>query len=92
MFGPAIVGAIVDASGEIRPAFWFLAALVGLPAPLVWLVDVQRGKKEGEKLAETIEGFKVGREGENGSAGSGSGSGGIYASYGGGEEAVNGVR
>lgn len=66
IFGPAIVGAIVDATGEIRPAFWFLAALVGLPAPLIWCVDVQRGKREGGLLAEVIEGFKdnAGAEGE----------------------------
>jgi MFS transporter, UMF1 family len=59
VFGPAIVGAIIDKSGGIRPAFWFLAALVGLPAPLFWFVNVDRGKREGEKLAETIEGFKA---------------------------------
>ncbi|KAF6842629.1 autophagy protein atg22 [Colletotrichum musicola] len=59
VFGPAIVGAIIDESGDIRPAFWFLAALVGLPAPLIWSVNVERGKREGEKLAETIEGFKA---------------------------------
>ncbi|KAM0814259.1 putative Autophagy-related protein [Seiridium cardinale] len=58
VFGPAIVGAIIDASGEIRPAFWFLAALVGLPAPLIYFVNVERGKGEGEKLALVIEGFK----------------------------------
>ena len=58
VFGPAIVGAIIDASGEIRPAFWFLAVLVGLPAPLIYLVNVERGKIEGEKLAEVLEGFK----------------------------------
>ncbi|KAI0021028.1 autophagy-related protein 22-like protein [Xylariomycetidae sp. FL0641] len=58
VFGPVIVGAIIDASGEIRPAFWFLAALVGLPAPLIYFVNVERGKAEGEKLAEVIEGFK----------------------------------
>ncbi|KAK0102546.1 Autophagy protein 22 [Cadophora gregata] len=58
IFGPAIVGAIVDRTGEIRPAFWFLAALVGLPAPLIYFVDVDRGKAEGVKLAEIIEGFK----------------------------------
>ncbi|CAL3968755.1 unnamed protein product [Diplocarpon coronariae] len=58
VFGPAIVGAIVDHTGEIRPAFWFLAALVGLPAPLIYFVDVDRGKAEGDKLAEIIEGFK----------------------------------
>ncbi|KAI1653060.1 MFS general substrate transporter [Daldinia decipiens] len=58
IFGPVIVGAIIDASGEIRPAFWFLAALVSLPAPFIYFVNVERGKFEGEKLAEIIEGFK----------------------------------
>lgn len=58
VFGPTIVGAIIDASGEIRPAFWFLAVLVGLPAPIIYFIDLERGKFEGEKLAEVIEGFK----------------------------------
>ncbi|KAK0383160.1 hypothetical protein NLU13_9073 [Sarocladium strictum] len=51
VFGPAIVGAIIDRTGHIRPAFWFLAVLVGVPAPIIWFVDVERGKREGEKLA-----------------------------------------
>lgn len=59
VFGPAIVGVIIDASGEIRPAFWFLAVIVGLPAALIWFIDVERGRSEGEKLAEIIEGFKA---------------------------------
>jgi UMF1 family MFS transporter len=59
IFGPAIVGAIVDATGEIRPAFWFLACLVGLPAPLIWFVDVRRGKLEGRRLADVVEGFRA---------------------------------
>ncbi|PPJ55566.1 hypothetical protein CBER1_03698 [Cercospora berteroae] len=55
VFGPAIVGAITDATGDIRPAFWFLAVLIGLPIPLMFLVNVERGKREGEKLArETL--------------------------------------
>ncbi len=55
VFGPAIVGAITDATGDIRPAFWFLAVLIGAPIPLMYLVDVDRGKREGLKLArETI--------------------------------------
>jgi UMF1 family MFS transporter len=58
VFGPAIVGAIVDRTGEIRPAFWFLAVLVGLPGPLIYFVDVERGKEEGARLAEVIEGFR----------------------------------
>ncbi|TVY85476.1 Autophagy-related protein, partial [Lachnellula suecica] len=68
IFGPAIVGAIVDRTGEIRPAFWFLAVLVGLPAPLLWFVNVDRGKEEGAKLAEVIEGFNV-HESAEGSSG-----------------------
>ena len=58
VFGPAIVGVIIDRSNDIRPAFWFLAALVGLPAPLIWFINVDRGRREGGKLAEIIEGFK----------------------------------
>ncbi|KAJ1327450.1 MFS transporter [Microdochium nivale] len=59
VFGPTIVGAIIDASGEIRPAFWFLLALVGLPAPFIYFVNVERGKLEGEKLSEVIKAYKT---------------------------------
>ncbi|KAH6898967.1 autophagy-related protein 22-like protein [Thelonectria olida] len=62
VFGPTIVGAIIDKTGSIRPAFWFLAALVGLPAPLIYFINVERGKLEGAKLAETIEGFPTPEE------------------------------
>lgn len=65
VFGPFIVGAIIDGTGEIRPAFWFLACLVGLPAPLVYFVNVERGKLEAEKLVEAIEGFKT-QQGDSG--------------------------
>ena len=51
VFGPAIVGAITDAYGDIRPAFWFLAVLIGAPIPLMFAVDVDRGKREGAQLA-----------------------------------------
>ncbi|KAK4984789.1 Autophagy protein 22 [Elasticomyces elasticus] len=54
VFGPAIVGAITDATGEIRPAFWFLAVLIGLPIPLMLLVDVDRGKREGAAMARNM--------------------------------------
>jgi len=59
VFGPAIVAAIINASGSIRPAFWFLACLVAFPAPLIYFVNVDRGKREGEELAEVIEGLKT---------------------------------
>ncbi|KAF1956639.1 autophagy-related protein 22-2 [Byssothecium circinans] len=55
VFGPAIVGAITDAYGEIRPAFWFLAVLVGLPFPIMMLVNVERGRAEGNALAKELE-------------------------------------
>lgn len=56
VFGPAIVGAITDAYGEIRPAFWFLAVLIGLPFPIMLFVDVERGRAEGMALARELEG------------------------------------
>ncbi|KAI6885952.1 MFS general substrate transporter [Hortaea werneckii] len=52
VFGPAIVGAITDATGEIRPAFFFLAILVGLPIPLMYHVNVERGRRDAIDLAE----------------------------------------
>jgi len=56
IFGPAIVGAITDRYGEIRPAFIFLAVLIFLPLPLMMVVDVDRGKKEAAEMAAAIEG------------------------------------
>ena len=50
VFGPAIVGAITDRFGGIRPAFVFLVVLVGIPFPLLLLVNVARGREEGRKL------------------------------------------
>ena len=54
VFGPAIVGLITDRAGDIRPAFFFLAALIGLPAPLMWAVDVDRGKRDGARLLREL--------------------------------------
>lgn len=86
IFGPVIVGAIIDAYGEIRPAFWFLAVLVGLPAPIIYFVNVERGKLEGEKLAEVIEGFKHGEEANGHGTTNGDERQGMLASYQGDEE------
>lgn len=58
VFGPAIVGAITDRYGGIRPAFVFLAVLIFIPLPLMLLVDVDRGKRDGAALAEALEGSK----------------------------------
>ena len=56
VFGPAIVGAITDRYGEIRPAFVFLAVLIFIPLPLMLLVDVDRGKRDAAALAEVLTG------------------------------------
>lgn len=59
VFGPFIVASIIEATGEIRPAFWFLAVLVGLPAPLIYFVDVERGKLEADKLVRVIDAMRA---------------------------------
>jgi UMF1 family MFS transporter len=49
--GPAVVGRIVDATGTIRPAFIFLAVLIALPMPMIWMVDVDRGQADAMRMA-----------------------------------------
>ncbi|RMZ90124.1 hypothetical protein DV736_g2635, partial [Chaetothyriales sp. CBS 134916] len=44
--GPAVVGRIVDITGSIRPSFWFLLVLVGLPIIIVGRVNEVRGRHE----------------------------------------------
>lgn len=58
VFGPAIVGAITDRYGEIRPAFVFLAVLIFVPLPLMMFVDVDRGRRDGAAMAKELEGKK----------------------------------
>ena len=60
IFGPAIVGAITDRYGEIRPAFVFLAVLIFLPLPLMLLVDPERGRADAVAMAVELEGDKHG--------------------------------
>ena len=58
IFGPAIVGAITQRYGEIRPAFVFLAILIFIPLPLMMLVDVDRGRRDATIMGEELEGKK----------------------------------
>ncbi|KAK4890618.1 hypothetical protein LTR27_010657 [Elasticomyces elasticus] len=58
--GPAIVGAIVDRTGTIRPAFIFLAVLIALPIPLVYIVDVKKGHTDAVALSKLL-GYKGGQ-------------------------------
>lgn len=60
IFGPAIVGAITDHYGEIRPAFVFLAVLIIMPLPLMLLVDVDRGKRDALALGAQLDGIPGG--------------------------------
>lgn len=53
-FGPAIVGRLIDTTGEIRVAFVFLAVLVLLPVPLIWSIDADGGKEDALRMAEVL--------------------------------------
>jgi UMF1 family MFS transporter len=52
--GPAIVGILVDATGQVRSGFFFIAILIVLPIPLVWMVNADKGRREGVAMAETL--------------------------------------
>ncbi|KAF2250766.1 autophagy-related protein 22-1 [Trematosphaeria pertusa] len=64
-FGPALVGWIVDRAGTIRPAFAFLAVLVLLPGPLLWRLDVEKGREDAGRMAAREREFVVGDGGED---------------------------
>ncbi|KAI5210349.1 hypothetical protein AUEXF2481DRAFT_25046 [Aureobasidium subglaciale EXF-2481] len=49
--GPAIVGMIVDVAGTIRPAFAFLAILIALPIPLIYIIDTEKGRADALAMA-----------------------------------------
>lgn len=52
--GPAVVGRIVDVTGNIRPAFVFLALIVAFPIPLMWMVDVGKGRADARQMMGTV--------------------------------------
>lgn len=52
--GPAVVGRIVDLTGHIRPAFWFLTVLIAIPIPLIWWVDIDKGRNDARKMARIL--------------------------------------
>ncbi|RAL04657.1 MFS transporter [Aspergillus ibericus CBS 121593] len=52
--GPAIVGALIDATGQVRSGFVFIAVLIVLPIPLVWMVNAEKGRVEGVAVAENL--------------------------------------
>lgn len=44
--GPLVVGVIADLTGNIRYAFFFLVGMIWVAVPILWSVDVERGKKD----------------------------------------------
>ncbi|KAJ5558149.1 hypothetical protein N7535_008365 [Penicillium sp. DV-2018c] len=68
IFGPAIVGAITDRYGEIRPAFVFLAGLIIVPLPLMLMVDVDRGRRDAIALGAELDRLPKGARDDEGMA------------------------
>ncbi|KAF2865435.1 autophagy-related protein 22-1 [Massariosphaeria phaeospora] len=61
--GPALVGWIVDRAGTIRPAFIFLAVLAVCPGPLLWMLDVEKGRADaGRVVPKRVDSFEMGEE------------------------------
>ncbi|KAJ5404543.1 hypothetical protein N7509_004414 [Penicillium cosmopolitanum] len=63
--GPAIVGVLVDATGQVRSGFFVIAILIVLPLPLVWIVNAEKGRRDGLAMAEKLGKSKF-AEDENG--------------------------
>lgn len=52
--GPAIVGVLIDSTGQVRSGFFFIAVLIVLPIPLVWMVNAEKGHRDGLAMAEKL--------------------------------------
>lgn len=48
--GPAVVGRIVDVTGNIKPSFFFLAIIAALPIPLMLMLDVEKGRLDAQRM------------------------------------------
>ncbi|OJJ32495.1 hypothetical protein ASPWEDRAFT_116914 [Aspergillus wentii DTO 134E9] len=53
--GPAVVGVLIDATGQVRSGFFFIGILIITPIPLVWMVNAEKGRREALAMAETLE-------------------------------------
>ncbi|KAJ3211175.1 Autophagy protein 22 [Dinochytrium kinnereticum] len=47
-FGPLIVGAITDATHQIRYSFFFLLVMIALPVLFIWYLDPEKGRRDVE--------------------------------------------
>lgn len=52
--GPAIVGVLIDATGQVRSGFVFVAILIVLPIPFIWMVNVEKGRKDGLAMSQML--------------------------------------
>ncbi|KAJ6172777.1 Major facilitator superfamily domain general substrate transporter [Penicillium chermesinum] len=52
--GPAVVGMLIDATGSIRSGFFFIAVIIVLPIPLMWMVNAEKGRHEGLAMADRL--------------------------------------
>lgn len=44
--GPLVVGVIADMTGNIRYAFFFLTGMIWIAVPILWSVDVEKGRRD----------------------------------------------
>ncbi|KAJ5453946.1 Major facilitator superfamily domaingeneral substrate transporter [Penicillium daleae] len=61
--GPAIVGVLIDATGSVRSGFFFIAVLVVLPIPLVWMVNAEKGRRDALNMADSLTGGHISHRG-----------------------------
>ncbi|KAE8146787.1 putative MFS transporter family protein [Aspergillus avenaceus] len=55
VIGPAVVGMLIDVTGQVRSGFFFIAILIVLPIPLIWMVNAEKGRHEALTMAERME-------------------------------------
>lgn len=63
VIGPAIVGAVVDATGAIRMGFTFLSVLVVLPIPFLCYVKPEQGRADALAMAQRLKSMSHGAGG-----------------------------
>ena len=51
LWGPLIVGLVADSTGSIPYTFFFLVLMVWLAIPVLWSVDVERGRIDAKTYA-----------------------------------------
>ncbi|OQD80801.1 hypothetical protein PENANT_c031G06032 [Penicillium antarcticum] len=65
--GPAVIGILIDATGQVRTGFFFIAVLIVLPIPLVWMANAEKGRRDALVMADSLKnGHKSHREATDG--------------------------